>query len=195
MAVSKRLRFEVFRRDNHACRYCGKTAPDVPLTVDHVVPVALGGCDDPSNLVTACRDCNSGKSSVPSGAPLVDDVAADALRWAKAMEVVAAARAAEREELKWRCRSFVAKWEKWTYSNGEPVELPQTFFTSIDQFIRAGLDLDDLLALIDIAMASRATDTWRYFCGCAWRRIAEAQEAAREVLDAWDAYDEAHKED
>ncbi|AWN05089.1 HNH endonuclease [Gordonia phage Easley] len=40
MAVSKRLRYEILRRDNHTCRYCGATAPDVPLTVDHVVPVS-----------------------------------------------------------------------------------------------------------------------------------------------------------
>lgn len=26
MSVSKRLRFEILRRDNHACRYCGATA-------------------------------------------------------------------------------------------------------------------------------------------------------------------------
>lgn len=43
MAVSKRLRFEVLRRDNHACRYCGATPPDVVLTIDHVVQTALGG--------------------------------------------------------------------------------------------------------------------------------------------------------
>ena len=39
MAVSKRTRYEVLRRDNHACRYCGASAPDAKLTVDHVLPV------------------------------------------------------------------------------------------------------------------------------------------------------------
>lgn len=58
MAVSKRLRYEILRRDNHTCRYCGATAPDVKLTVDHVVPVALGGSDVPTNLVAACDACN-----------------------------------------------------------------------------------------------------------------------------------------
>lgn len=28
MAVSKRTRYEVLRRDNHACRYCGARAPE-----------------------------------------------------------------------------------------------------------------------------------------------------------------------
>lgn len=86
MAISKRLRYEVLRRDNHTCRYCGARAPDVGLTIDHVVPVALGGSDAPSNLVTACVDCNAGKTSSSPDAPLVEDVEQDALRWARAME-------------------------------------------------------------------------------------------------------------
>lgn len=67
MAVSKRLRYEILRRDNHTCRYCGASAPDVPLRVDHVTPVALGGSDKPENLVTSCEPCNSGKSSTIVG--------------------------------------------------------------------------------------------------------------------------------
>jgi hypothetical protein len=67
MAVSKRLRFEIFRRDSHTCRYCGATAPGTPLRVDHIVPVALGGTDHPSNLVTSCEPCNSGKTSTLDG--------------------------------------------------------------------------------------------------------------------------------
>lgn len=73
MAVSKRLRYEILRRDNHACRYCGATAPDVKLNVDHVIPQALGGSDEPTNLVTSCRDCNAGKtSSMPNATPVAD---------------------------------------------------------------------------------------------------------------------------
>lgn len=66
MAVSKRLRFAVLNRDKHTCQYCGRSAPEVVLEVDHVIPVALGGRDEPQNLRTACRDCNSGKTSTSS---------------------------------------------------------------------------------------------------------------------------------
>lgn len=73
MAVSKRLRYEILRRDNHACRYCGATAPQVKLNVDHVIPTSLGGSDAPTNLVTACADCNGGKtSSLPNAEPVAD---------------------------------------------------------------------------------------------------------------------------
>lgn len=73
MPVSQRLRYEVLRRDNHACRYCGATAPDVKLHVDHVIPQALGGSDHPTNLVTSCQPCNIGKtSSMPNAMPVAD---------------------------------------------------------------------------------------------------------------------------
>lgn len=65
MAISVRTRFEVFKRDDFACRYCGKKSPEVILEVDHIVPKAEGGSDDPINLATSCWACNSGKSSVP----------------------------------------------------------------------------------------------------------------------------------
>lgn len=64
MAVSKRTRFEVLRRDNFTCRYCGAKAPDVELHVDHVHPRLHGGNDHPRNLVAACKDCNLGKSAI-----------------------------------------------------------------------------------------------------------------------------------
>ena len=62
--VSKAMRFEVFRRDGHACRICGATASGgAKLHVDHVVPVADGGRSVMSNLQTLCQPCNSGKAA------------------------------------------------------------------------------------------------------------------------------------
>lgn len=59
--LSRRLRFEVLARDHFTCRYCGRSAPNVPLEVDHILPVAEGGTSTRDNLLTACHDCNSGK--------------------------------------------------------------------------------------------------------------------------------------
>ena len=61
-ALSKKIRFEVFKRDKFTCQYCGAKAPDVILEVDHIKPVAKGGTNDILNLVTACRECNRGKT-------------------------------------------------------------------------------------------------------------------------------------
>lgn len=60
-AISKKLRFEVFKRDSFTCQYCGRKAPDVVLEVDHIKPVAEGGKNTLLNLVTSCMECNRGK--------------------------------------------------------------------------------------------------------------------------------------
>jgi hypothetical protein len=60
-SISKKVRFEVFKRDNFTCQYCGRMAPDVVLEVDHINAVANGGTNDIMNLVTSCFDCNRGK--------------------------------------------------------------------------------------------------------------------------------------
>lgn len=61
--IPQSVRFSVFRRDNFTCRYCGKSSPEVVLHCDHAISVKNGGSDDESNLVTACIDCNLGKSA------------------------------------------------------------------------------------------------------------------------------------
>lgn len=68
IAVSKKTRFEVFKRDRFTCQYCGAKAPEVVLHADHIHPVAEGGSNDIMNLVTACAACNGGK-----GARTLDD--------------------------------------------------------------------------------------------------------------------------
>lgn len=65
MYISKKLRFEVFKRDKFTCAYCGRKAPDVVLEVDHINPVAKGGDDNITNLITSCYDCNRGKRDIP----------------------------------------------------------------------------------------------------------------------------------
>lgn len=60
-SLTKKTRFEVFKRDSFACQYCGSKAPDVILEVDHIKPVKEGGTNDLMNLVTSCFDCNRGK--------------------------------------------------------------------------------------------------------------------------------------
>lgn len=61
--ISKSTRFQVFTRDRFTCQYCSRAAPEVVLHVDHYIPVSAGGPDDFWNLLTACQDCNAGKSA------------------------------------------------------------------------------------------------------------------------------------
>ena len=65
MSISKKKRFEVFKRDGFRCAYCGKTPPAVVLEIDHIDPKSKGGPDGLNNLLTACFDCNRGKRDIP----------------------------------------------------------------------------------------------------------------------------------
>lgn len=185
MAISKRLRFEILRRDNHTCRYCSAT--DEPLTIDHVIPTTLGGTDDPTNLVAACRDCNAGKSSVPADAPLVDDVAADALRWTRAMRLVAETASVEREARNELHKRFWNEWESWGGQTMAP--MPDDWPDTIDRFLQAGLTFGDLLQHLDIAQRKTTIDGYarfKYFCGICYRVLSQRQDAARAVLSVED---------
>ncbi len=50
-AISKKVRFEVFKRDSFTCQYCGAKAPDVVLNCDHIEPVSKGGTNKLLNLI------------------------------------------------------------------------------------------------------------------------------------------------
>jgi hypothetical protein len=187
MAVSKRVRYEVLRRDNFTCKYCGGSTPDVTLTIDHVIPVALGGGDDPSNLVAACTDCNAGKSSAVPDSAVVADVNAKAVKWSAALR-----KAADERLAQWSHRTefedwFLGMWKSWTYGgpNGDKytVSIPDVFGQSLAQFMAAGLERHDLEELVAVAMAAKTKEPWKYFCGCCWRRIRESQKRAQEILE------------
>ena len=62
-SISKKLRFEIFKRDSFTCQFCGKSSPSVILEIDHILPVSKGGDNDILNLITTCFDCNRGKKN------------------------------------------------------------------------------------------------------------------------------------
>lgn len=187
MAVSKRTRFEVLRRDDFTCRYC--RSKDNELTVDHVVPVALGGSDSPDNLVAACRDCNAGKSSSAPDQALIAKIEEDAVRWAIAMRLAAQKKSDERRERDEYVREFDDAWRayKWTASSGETREVPRDagWIASVWRFHEVGLPVEDLMDAIDISMAARRvviSEKWTYMCGVAWTKHREIQDLAMRVV-------------
>ncbi len=68
-AISPQLRYFVLKRDGEQCVKCGaspKKDPEVTLEIDHIIPVADGGTEEPGNLQTLCRSCNQGKKVGPN---------------------------------------------------------------------------------------------------------------------------------
>ena len=60
-AVPSHIHATASARDRGSCVYCGSTVG--PLHLDHIWPVSKGGTNEPSNLVTACANCNLSKGS------------------------------------------------------------------------------------------------------------------------------------
>ena len=53
--IPSTIRQQIFARDGHQCTQCHST---YALTIEHIVPFALGGTSEPENLKTLCRSCN-----------------------------------------------------------------------------------------------------------------------------------------
>lgn len=189
MTLTKRMRYEILRRDNHTCRYCGAAAPDVALTVDHVIPTALGGTDDPSNLVAACKDCNAGKSASSPDAPLVAQVAQDALRWAAAMAKAAEILVSNRDAHRAYVQAVDEEWQRYTYGfNGrEFFKRPTDWANSVERFHARGLPLEVAIECVGIALRMSTVPMnrkWVYYMGVCWRRLDELTRIAAELVSA-----------
>lgn len=60
LPIAAEVRQLVYARDGYQCRHC-RTSKD--LSLDHIHPWSKGGSDEPDNLQTLCRPCNSRKGA------------------------------------------------------------------------------------------------------------------------------------
>lgn len=180
-SLSKKTRFEVFKRDSFTCQYCGRTPPTVILQADHVIPRCEGGDDSLNNLIAACEDCNQGKGGVP-----LDQVPLTVERQMEIQKERAAQVAAFNEFLveqrKEQNRLVNALGMYWYNQTAKPRQRDRYVFgdaraRSIKTFL-AHLAPVQIIEAMEIAharvqSAGRDKDekTWRYFCGICWRTI------------------------
>ena len=63
-------RLAIYKRDGNACVYCGRPRlghgkdKSNPMTLDHIIPKSEGGGPAPTNLLTACLNCNTRRGSM-----------------------------------------------------------------------------------------------------------------------------------
>jgi len=174
MAISKKTRFEIFKRDGFACQYCGKKPPDTLLECDHIQPLFEGGSDDYSNLITSCFECNRGKSCLPLGVSDCERVQQLQLetiaQLAAFNELLINADKARDRHVKWLSKKIASNlgWKR----------LAKDEENSLSRFARS-------LTYDRIVNASEKTATkkhgadpasaWRYFCGVCWGMIKDAK--------------------
>lgn len=172
MAISRKIRFEVFKRDAFQCCYCGKTPPEVVLEVDHIDPKSKGGKDGMNNLLTACFDCNRGKRDIP-----LDKAPA---KLSENLEILKL----KEEQLK-AYRKFVKKIEARIKVDMDEVdELYQEAIpgfqlsdefrnVSLKRFFKS-LPLHEVIEAMEIAIGKFPRNGKRiiqYFCGICWNKI------------------------
>lgn len=62
--ISGDVQQKIWVRDNCQCVYCGAKMGKATLTIDHFMPLELGGQNNPKNYLTACRNCNKAKGNM-----------------------------------------------------------------------------------------------------------------------------------
>jgi len=62
--ISGFIQQKVWLADGSKCMYCDVKMGKAPLTIDHFRPLELGGFNDTSNYLTACRKCNKEKGAM-----------------------------------------------------------------------------------------------------------------------------------
>ncbi len=61
--VSDSLRFRVLKEAKGRCALCGITLKELPLDIDHIIPISKGGKTEYSNLQVLCSKCNRSKGN------------------------------------------------------------------------------------------------------------------------------------
>ncbi len=175
VAISKRLRFEVFKRDRFECQYCGQTPPAVVLHCDHIVPVSEGGETSLDNLVTACQPCNLGKSNIRlDQVPLsLAERSAEVIEREAQIAGYEAVLKERRMRLEAEAEEVLGLYCDLWRQDG----IRKDWFTSIKRFVEQ-LGLDQCLWAME-----RAHQQYRYahrkgfsyFCGICWNKIRDKE--------------------
>lgn len=186
MTISKRLRYEVMRRDDFSCRYCGRSSRETELQVDHVIPKTLGGADTIDNLVAACTDCNVGKGSTMPDPGTQQTISSGAQLWREAMAIAASEAENEIDKAQDAMVAVSQRWFAWKYPDGTMIERPKEWAGSVRVWFNRGLPVEVMVQSVDIAMEAThvaAEDKWRYFCGIAWNKVNKLEQRAKELLE------------
>lgn len=62
--ISGMVQQRVWKAWDFECAFCHKKMGEVQLTVDHFMPIELGGANDETNYISACRKCNKQKGNI-----------------------------------------------------------------------------------------------------------------------------------
>ncbi|MDE2469215.1 MAG: HNH endonuclease [Bradyrhizobium sp.] len=168
--LSKKIRFDVFKRDGFQCQYCGNSPPAVILEIDHIHPVSQGGDNSKDNLLTSCFDCNRGKSdglltTLPETVAQKAEILAEKLAQIKAFERLLLQQKKSEESAVSEVENALKQYFPNMYFSPASRASVKTFLKSLDRY--------QLCAFMDSACSKKDNpyDAWKYFCGICWNVI------------------------
>jgi len=62
--IPPRKRHLLLKKYDFKCVNCGRSNDEVPLEIDHIIPLSKGGTNEESNLQILCCECNMKKSNL-----------------------------------------------------------------------------------------------------------------------------------
>jgi hypothetical protein len=162
MPVTKRLRYEVLRRDNHACRYCGanagksSVAPDADLVADvDQDAVRWARAVRAAGELMALEMVNMNQR-IGVLSEWWDDLADDAYPW-----------------------------------NPGALDPPADADDTLASFLSQGIPHAVIADMMEVTMRRvklrdgrrvYPSDAWRYFCGCCRNKLRDLQDSAQALL-------------
>lgn len=170
-SMTKTLRFKVFHRDGFTCQYCGQKPPDVILEADHIVAKSKGGTEIIDNLITACFDCNRGKSN--------KDLKKVPKKIKENLEEIKERRKQLKEFFKYQIDiansdiiTMIHLTQYWSNLWDGEYELNIRGEASIKRFLKA-LSADEIKESMAIACEriSNVNNAWKYCCGIMWNKV------------------------
>jgi hypothetical protein len=154
-------------------------SPDLILEIDHIIPVSKGGNNDFVNLVTACFDCNRGKSknllSLKSIKHINIKKEISLLKEHKAQIQMYFRLQKDKEE--GRRKSAIFAIEPIINSLAYPEkDIPKTWMKSVTYFItQLGIQVvrDRATSVSQSFLEGYVKNPFLYFCACCHRMIKE----------------------
>ena len=183
--ISKKTRFEIFKRDNFTCAYCGSKPPAVVLEIDHIEPVAKGGGNEEANLITSCFECNRGKRDIPLDQ--VPSSLSNTIEVLKEKEDQLKAYRTFKKSVRRRENKDIAAVEKIFSDTYIDRELTEKFRrSSMRKFLSLipKDEVEDAMFLATNKITDNPHECIRYFCGICWNKI-KSEDPARTVSNNW----------
>ncbi len=174
--ASRKIRFDVFKRDNFKCQYCGRTPPAVILELDHIIPKSKRGADNIDNYATACFDCNRGKGkhkldSLPRGVSDNIELIKERRKQLKAFNRLIEKQESEIEDAIFNINEVFS----YSFPDREPSNKFSRTSTKCFLSLLPRQKIEDAMALACYKIPDDPEKALSYFCGICWNWIKKPE--------------------